>query len=194
MLSAKLDAMQRIADMRGKLVEVTDRLQQLVNIDGLTGLANRRYLDEIVDREWNRSARNKSPLSFVIFDVDHFKLYNDTYGHTAGDDCLRRLADACRSVLHRSTDVVARYGGEEFAVVLPETPLAGASEVGERIRSAVSALNIDFKHSPGQGHVTVSVGCASLIADPNSSPGVLVEAADRKLYEAKENGRNRICA
>ncbi|MEZ5446738.1 MAG: diguanylate cyclase [Gammaproteobacteria bacterium] len=199
-LAAKLHAMQRIADMRNRLVEVTGQLEaanirllEMVNVDGLTGLLNRRFLDEMLAREWSRSARNHTPISLLMVDIDHFKQYNDTYGHLQGDDCLRNVARACRETLNRGADAMARYGGEEFVAVLPETPLSGAQTVAERMRTQVCSLALANAQSAVSGKVTVSIGCAAQVAEHGSTPEVLLQAADRMLYRAKDTGRNRVC-
>ncbi|MEZ5446743.1 MAG: diguanylate cyclase [Gammaproteobacteria bacterium] len=200
-LAAKLHAMQRIADMRNRLVELTGQLEEanrrlleMVNVDGLTGLLNRRFLDELLAREWSRSARNRTPLSLLMVDVDHFKRYNDTLGHLQGDDCLRNVARACRDTLNRGADAMARYGGEEFVAVLPETPLSGAQTVAERMREQVCSLRLSCAESAAGVAVTVSIGCAAQVAEPGSTPEGLVQAADTMLYRAKDAGRNRVCA
>lgn len=199
-LAAKLHAMQRIADMRKRLVELTGQLEdankrllEMVNVDGLTGLLNRRFLDELLSREYSRSARNRSPISLLMIDVDHFKRYNDTFGHLQGDECLRKVGRACRDALNRGADAMARYGGEEFVAVLPETPLSGARTVAERMRRQVCSLALPHADSAPNGIVTVSIGCAAQVAEHGSAPEVLLQAADRMLYRAKDMGRNRVC-
>jgi diguanylate cyclase (GGDEF)-like protein/PAS domain S-box-containing protein len=166
-------------------------LEALASVDPLTGTANRRQLDESLENEWRRACRTASPISLLLLDVDHFKLYNDLYGHLRGDSCLRRIADAARQVFRRSGDTVARFGGEEFAIVLPDTGRQGAFEMAQRLRQAVE--NIRVEHAGSQhGIVTVSVGCATLIAQQGAHATTLLEAADRALYEAKRTGRNRV--
>jgi diguanylate cyclase (GGDEF)-like protein len=198
-LGAKIRAMQRIIQMRYSLLVLTRKLdsanqelKRLTSLDGLTGIANRRHFDEILNREWRRSMRQGAEFSVLICDVDLFKPYNDNLGHQAGDDCLRRIAQALTAAMDRGGDLVARYGGEEFAVVLPETSLAGGTVVAERMRQAIEALDIEHPTAPG-GKVTVSVGLASGVAMPETDPSRLVKAADTALYEAKRNGRNRVC-
>jgi diguanylate cyclase (GGDEF)-like protein/PAS domain S-box-containing protein len=164
-------------------------LEALASVDPLTGTANRRQLDEALDQEWRRACRTGSPMSLLLFDVDHFKLYNDLYGHLRGDSCLRRIADSARQVFRRSGDTVARYGGEEFAIVLPDTDRPGAYELAQRLRQTVEDLK---EEHAGSQHsiVTISVGCATLIAHQGAHANILIEAADRALYEAKRAGRN----
>jgi diguanylate cyclase (GGDEF)-like protein len=161
-------------------------------VDGLTGIANRRRFDETMDREWRRAMRDHSPLSLLMIDVDHFKLYNDIYGHLAGDTCLQAIASAAQEVLHRSSDLLARYGGEEFIVVLPFTDSDGAQLVAEQIRRAVELRCLPHSGNPPHSIVTVSIGCATHILEFDSPRNSLLQAADDALYVAKSAGRNRI--
>ncbi len=166
------------------------KLEQLATRDGLTGLANRRCFDETLHAEWARALRQKQPLSLLMVDVDNFKAYNDANGHLGGDECLKRIASAVASEM-RANDLVARYGGEEFAVILPNESLKGAAIVAERIRCRVERLKVPNTSGAG-GHVTVSIGAATAIASPDTSPSQLVGIADAALYRAKHMGRNRI--
>lgn len=143
-----------------RIVELTDNLKQQSNIDGLTQIANRRVFDETLHREWLRSRRLKAPLSLIMCDIDHFKLYNDTYGHQAGDLCLQKVAQALRGATKRPEDLAARYGGEEFVIILPETSFAGAIVVAEQVREAVESLRIRHISSKVAKHVTISLGIA----------------------------------
>lgn len=173
-------------------LEIANReLKRLAALDGLTGVANRRRFDEYLEAEWQRMAREKLPLSLILCDIDFFKKYNDTYGHQAGDACLRQVADALRFCARRSVDLVARYGGEEFAVILPNTTTTGAAQVAEDMRTAVNALEILHVQSAVSQHVTLSLGIACMYPTPNTSPTILVAAADAALYQAKAAGRNR---
>lgn len=172
----------------------TDLLETLAALDGLTGVPNRRHLDKFLEAEWKRGMRNSSPLSMIMVDVDHFKLYNDHFGHGTGDDCLKQVAEALASSLVRPGDMVARYGGEEFAAVLSETDNEGAFNVAERIRSMVEALAIPHSLSVTANHVTVSLGCATMIPSSDTNWMVLLDAADKMLYQAKCEGRNRVCS
>jgi diguanylate cyclase (GGDEF)-like protein/PAS domain S-box-containing protein len=176
--------------------EELDRAFRLVEnqamIDGLTGIANRRRFDETMDREWKRAMRDHTPLSLLMIDVDHFKLYNDIHGHISGDACLREIASAAQGVLHRSSDLLARYGGEEFIVVLPSTDSDGAQLLAEQIRSAVELRSLPHSGNPPHAVITVSVGCATSILDYDSPRNSLLQAADDALYVAKSAGRNRI--
>jgi diguanylate cyclase (GGDEF)-like protein len=172
-------------------LEIANReLQRLASLDGLTGVANRRRFDEYLDAEWQHLAREKLPLSLILCDIDFFKKYNDTYGHQAGDACLRRVADALRFCARRSVDLVARYGGEEFAVILPNTTDIGATLVAEEIRTVVNALEIAHAQSAVSEHVTLSLGVACMQPSPNTTPSMLIASADAALYKAKAAGRN----
>lgn len=170
-------------------------LKQMANLDGLTLVANRRRFDEVLMREWSRMRRQEECLSLIMADIDHFKGYNDAYGHLQGDDCLRRVADAIRAEVKRPGDLVARYGGEEFAVILPSTAVEGAVRVAEAIREGVRILQIPHGRSPVAPCVTLSLGAAGVVPPADSDdPAVLIARADAALYEAKRRGRNRVCA
>ena len=171
-----------------------DALERMARIDGLTGLANRRTFDDLFGREWRRLARIRQPLSVIMMDVDHFKQFNDTYGHGGGDECLKQVATAAQGALQRPADVVARYGGEEFVAILPDTTLPGATAVAEGIRAAVAALAIPHAGSKVADHVTLSLGVASIVPAPEGNPETLLEAADGQLYAAKSGGRNCVKA
>lgn len=181
---------EQMATERSLLV-LQDELQNLVVTDPLTGIANRRCFDQILKLEWNRAMRTQSPLSLLLIDIDYFKNLNDTYGHLYGDQCLVEIAAALRSALPRSGDLVARYGGEEFAVILPATNINGAESVAGRLQDAVRSLNIRNETSIGC-FVTLSIGIAVYEFPQAGSPAALIEASDRALYMAKQNGRNRI--
>lgn len=168
-------------------------LQRLALTDSLTGLANRRALDERLNSEWRRAVRLQQPLAVLFLDIDHFKLFNDTYGHGAGDEVLALVAERIASGSRRAVDMTARYGGEEFAVVLPGTPLAGAQKIAEKIRRRVESANLSHSGSR-YGRVTVSVGCASCEPPVGGSAAQLLAAADVLLYEAKSAGRNQVHA
>ena len=171
-----------------------DLLRALSFIDGLTGIANRRRFDEALLREWRRCARSHLPLSLVMLDVDHFKAYNDHYGHQAGDECLRAVATLLDEQMKRPGDLVARYGGEEFICLLPETDVDGATRVAERLREAVAGQQLPHALSPVGGYVTISLGVASAMPLGEAPPDGLTQLADRLLYEAKRAGRNRVCS
>lgn len=170
-----------------------DLLRQMVFIDGLTGVANRRCFDERLSSEWRRGARSSSPLALLMLDVDHFKRFNDRYGHQSGDDCLRRVVTAIQANLLRPGDLVARYGGEEFACILPATGFEGAMAVAAAIVQRVRGLQIEHADSEVCGVVTLSVGVALSVPEPGGDPGRLVALADAQLYQAKHSGRGRTC-
>lgn len=175
-----------------KLKHKSDMLEELVRIDGLTDIYNRRGFDDALEREWRRCMRQSSPLALVLLDIDHFKHFNDLYGHASGDACLIRVAHAINLTARRSGDFVARYGGEEFVALLPETPLEAAQEIGERIRKAVANLRIVHEYPHGCGHVTVSLGVCSVIPQGQDWTG-LIRCADNALYKAKNGGRDCVC-
>jgi diguanylate cyclase (GGDEF)-like protein len=174
------------------LGEANLRLQYLTAIDGLTRIANRRSLDMSLITEWQRAMRKQEPLGVVMIDVDHFTLFNDTYGQLAGDDCLRNVAGALSSFARRPGDLVARYGGEEFALILTNANPQQAKIVAERVRDNIQDLGIPNQRS-SVGNVTVSLGVASIIPSQHmSGPEVLLLAADQALSRAKRGGRNRV--
>ncbi|MGD1714265.1 diguanylate cyclase domain-containing protein [Dapis sp. BLCC M172] len=174
------------------LIITNQQLQKVARLDGLTGIANRRSFDEYLEKEWRRLTRTKSPLSLILCDVDYFKYYNDYYGHLAGDDCLRKIAQTIKQTVKRSADLVARYGGEEFAIILPNTSDKNAEKVVELIRTAIHKLHINHSASRVSKYVTMSMGVASVIPTKADSPQSLIAKADQALYHAKEKGRDRI--
>jgi diguanylate cyclase (GGDEF)-like protein len=181
----------------GHLINFGRRYRQLrwvADRDGLTGIANRRRFEEALAQEWARSGRTERPLGLILIDVDHFKRYNDRYGHGAGDACLQSLSRTFASVARRPADIVARYGGEEFAILLPETDLSGTRAVAERLRAQVADLAIAHADSE-MGVVSISLGVTSVVAQPNIpvTPGDFVGQADGALYQAKTAGRGRVC-
>ncbi len=197
-LNAKIRAMQRIVGMRSRLLalgnELTAANHALVKLsqqDGLTGLANRRHFDATLLAEMERAQRTGEPLSVVLCDVDHFKLFNDHYGHLAGDDCLKAVAAAIQSSCQRPADLAARYGGEEFVMVLPHTPPAGALRVAETLLHALAARALPHARSSTAAHVTLSAGIATFDPRQGINPAHLIARADGALYQAKSGGRNR---
>lgn len=170
----------------------TDMLESLASLDGLTGIPNRRRFDEMLLSEWKRSSRAGISLSLMMMDIDYFKPFNDRYGHGAGDECLKRVANALSEALNRPGDLVARYGGEEFSAILPDTELEGAHLLAQRFRQAVEGLNIPHASSKASERVTLSVGFVAGVPSMGGRAEDFLAAADRMLYEAKEEGRNRV--
>lgn len=166
-------------------------LDRLARLDALSGLSNRRHFDEALQKEWARACRDRSPLALIMVDVDHFKAYNDTYGHPAGDVCLTQIAGVLARALKRPADLAARYGGEEFIVLLPGAGTHGAEEVARRIVAGIDALSLEHAASSAAKHVTASIGVAVCSPLPGSQAQTLVNAADAALYEAKRAGRHR---
>jgi diguanylate cyclase (GGDEF)-like protein len=160
--------------------------------DGLTQISNRRGFDVHLEHQWTLMMREQLPIAIILCDVDYFKLFNDFYGHLAGDDCLRSIAQSLDSALARPSDLVARYGGEEFAVILPQTTEAGALKVAERMQATITQIQIPHDPSPIHAFITLSMGIACLVPSPERSPSSLLEQADQLLYLAKERGRNQI--
>jgi diguanylate cyclase (GGDEF)-like protein/PAS domain S-box-containing protein len=167
-------------------------LENLSATDGLTGISNRRRFDDFLDQEWRRAMRSRTPLSLILMDIDLFKGFNDNYGHLAGDDCLRQLANCLAGIIRRSIDLAARYGGEEFACILPDTDFDGAMWVANRIMQKINDINIPYEFSPIANHVTISIGVATLMPVPGQSLSELIQKADELLYMAKHEGRNQI--
>lgn len=192
--------MQRNAELQGtkqvmetimkELQEANEKLRALSLSDGLTGLANRRSLEEFLDKEWRFALHEKLPITVIMLDVDWFKLYNDTYGHRAGDVCLQRLADVLAESVKCSSGLAARYGGEEFAVVL-RTSDAGGQVLAEKVRLAVEDLGIKHSASKTSPFVTISLGVSSMTPRSGENYRQLIDAADKALYQAKNKGRNR---
>lgn len=174
------------------LREQAEKLRNLAYLDGLTGIPNRRRMDEYLADEFKRAVRSGAPLSIIMADIDYFKQYNDAYGHQQGDFCLQRIANAIKAVLRRPADLVARYGGEEFAIILPDTAIDGAVALAEDIRMHIESLDILYKTSKVAGHVTLSLGISGTLPNSNASEKSLLTQADTALYQAKINGRNRV--
>jgi diguanylate cyclase (GGDEF)-like protein/PAS domain S-box-containing protein len=191
-ISAQKRAEDLLAEANARLESANAELEALANLDGLTGLGNRRSFDTVLKLEFERARRHRSALGLVLLDVDHFKLFNDFHGHLAGDDCLRQVGRAISAKLRRPGDFAARFGGEELVAVLPATDASGAAAMAEAMRAAVEALGVAHAGSPS-GRLTVSAGAASMIPSCEADTvAELVGTADRALYEAKASGRNRV--
>jgi two-component system chemotaxis family response regulator WspR len=187
------EAYRALSESQQQLKEANIELQRLNNVDGLTGASNRKHFNEYIETEWKRAAREQSPLSVLMVDVDDFKRFNDTYGHLAGDEGLRKVADATRKICMRPADLAARFGGEEFVIVLPATTIDGAKSVGEKLRRSIEDLQISHSASTVGKFLTVSVGGASTIPRQGDDSCLsLIETADVALYEAKKSGKNRV--
>jgi len=187
-------AYRALRESQQQLLEANLELRKLTQSDGLTGLSNRRYLDEYLSAEWRRGMRAQAEVSMLMIDVDSFKPYNDTYGHVAGDEVLKQIASTVESCLGRPGDLAARFGGEEFAVVLPGTSAGGTRLLAEKIRLHVEALRIPHAGASSGQHVTISVGCATQVPALDAPMTTLIEAADLALYRAKRDGKNRVVA
>lgn len=186
------DLERQIAERTAELSEANHQLQKLSEIDGLTGIANRRKFDIEWDREWRRAVREMRPVALLMFDIDHFKEYNDRYGHQEGDLCLQRVAEVLNASMQRSEDLVARYGGEEFVAILPGMTGTLATEIAERIRLAVESMQWPHADNHQAQRVTISIGVASCVPDQHESSLTLLKRADASLYRAKHEGRNRV--
>ena len=174
------------------LREQAEKLRGLAYLDSLTGIPNRRRMDEYLADEFKRAARSDAPLSVIMADIDYFKQYNDTHGHQEGDFCLQRIANVIKATLRRPADLVARYGGEEFALILPDTSMDGAVSLAEDIRMHIESLKIPHKTSRVTGHVTLSLGVSGALPNTSATEQSLLTQADTALYQAKTNGRNRV--
>lgn len=192
-LEQKVEERTRLlAETNSKLQQANEMLHNISLRDGLTGIGNRRCFDETIEKEWKRAMRHLRPVSLLLMDIDYFKAFNDRYGHLCGDDCLKKVAAAVSENLKRSGDLSARYGGEEFVVLLPDTEGRTAVMIAESIRSAIKELGIIHEGSKVCAHVTISIGIATLIPEQGSIPALLIDSADRALYQAKHEGRNRL--
>jgi two-component system chemotaxis family response regulator WspR len=186
------DAYRALRASQMKLEELNMQLLKWANLDGLTGLANRRHFNERFADEWLRAMRNRRPLTLIMFDVDWFKQYNDKFGHLEGDECLKRIAGSTQKVVCRPSDTVARYGGEEFIVLLPETDSSGATLVAEKIRIEIENLQIPNPDSTVIPYITISLGVTTVVPEVKADPNIYIKLVDEALYRAKNAGRNRI--
>jgi len=183
---------QTVLDRTKDLNEAKKELEVLTKTDSLTGIANRRHFTEYLDAEWKRAIRDKSSLSLIMIDIDHFKCFNDKYGHLSGDECLKKVARCLQSSFHRSTDLIARFGGEEFVAILPNTknPIIPA----EQCRLSIENLKIPNEDASTSSFVTISAGVITITPDETANRAEFERNADRALYKAKESGRNRVCS
>lgn len=179
-------------DNHMQMVRQRKLLEELANLDGLTNISNRRCFENCLDVEWSRAKRCQSPLSLAMIDVDHFKQYNDNYGHGGGDVVLRSVAKTLKNALKRPSDIVARYGGEEFVIILPDTDQAGALELMKKLHQAIVSLAIPHAYSETSDVVTVSIGVATATPDDSVEASSLLLRADEALYQAKQLGRNKV--
>jgi diguanylate cyclase (GGDEF)-like protein len=183
---------KELEEANRQIKKINQQLKQLVILDGLTGIPNYRRFTEVLQLEWRRAIRNSRPISIVLIDVDFFKLYNDTYGHQQGDNCLKIIARKLKNTCKRPTDLAARYGGEEFILVLSESDQSGALSLAKQLRSGVENLAIEHKTSTIAPCVTISLGCATVTPKAGEEAATLIKMADEALYASKKNGRNRI--
>lgn len=174
-----------------RLKQLTDMLESMAWIDGLTGIPNRRRFDQMLEIEWKRAQRNRLPLAVIMVDIDHFKAYNDCHGHGEGDVCLKQVATMFAATVNRPGDLVARYGGEEFVILMPETDTDGAQQLADHLRHQIESMQIPHTSSSASCWVTISLGYASLIPKPEQASSTLLDDADNMLYQAKNLGRNR---
>ncbi len=193
-ITAKLvvEQMTKVEEVNRHLEQANEELRKLTNLDGLTSIANRRYLEDTLRREWRRCQRNNSPLAAIMIDIDHFKHYNDHYGHIAGDQCLREVAQVLQKGMRRLSDSLARYGGEEFVCLLPDCTAEAARKVAEVFSARLHQLGIPHETSPIGPILTVSQGVASMVPCRDIKGSELIRRADQALYQAKLWGRNRI--
>ena len=191
----ELKAMEEeLLGAQSRLIDLVEELKELATKDALTGIANRRFFDEYLQKEWKRAQRDRNVFSLVMIDLDFFKSYNDTYGHQKGDDCLKKVANVIEAAMKRPADMAARFGGEEFVLVLPETSFKGAMRLSEELRKSIFDLNLEHKLNPKASRVTISLGVATTLADKEGCFKNLISNADKALYTAKNNGRNQVCS
>lgn len=185
------EAYRALRKSQQELMEANFALQRLTNVDGLTGLSNRRYFEEYFETTWRQAVRERQQISLLMIDIDHFKQYNDTYGHLAGDEVLRTVAQTVQGAFRRPKDLVVRLGGEEFVVVLPNTPASDLAMLANKAVEVIEALDLRHISSPVANRVTISVGAATCLPKRDDKRITLMEAADKALYAAKREGRNR---
>jgi two-component system chemotaxis family response regulator WspR len=183
---------KELVENRKKLIEKNEELKKISIRDGLTEIYNRRYFHQYFEREWKRAIRDKKLISLIMIDIDFFKLFNDTYGHLAGDNCLIQVANTLNDLVNRPADLFARYGGEEFVAILPGTEKDGTLLLAEEMRKAVEALKIEHTSSTISEYVTISLGVGTIFPDNKSSSNALIKLADKILYKVKQSGRNMV--
>lgn len=191
-ISERKEKEAEVEKAREELLLANKQLEKLVRTDGLTSIANRRYFDEVLEKEFHRALRQKYPISLLMFDVDHFKKYNDHYGHSDGDKCLIKIALATDGLFRRSGELVARYGGEEFVVIMPNTDADSAIKDAEKLVEKIMSLRINHEASPTAEFVSVSIGVSTMVPSCENTLKRLLLSADEALYRAKENGRNQV--
>jgi diguanylate cyclase (GGDEF)-like protein len=174
------------------LEKANQKLEELASLDGLTNLANRRQFDQYIQQSWKSMTREKNPIALILCDIDYFKNYNDTYGHVAGDKCLKQVAQAMKNPVKRPGDLVARYGGEEFAIIMANTDINGALKVAQSIKNEINNLKIPHSHSSTAPNVTISMGVGSKVPGKRDKTEEFIKTVDKLLYRAKQEGRNRI--
>jgi two-component system chemotaxis family response regulator WspR len=184
----------QLEEANKKLEQVNQQLERLSKLDGLTGIANRRYFDDEIARVWAIAVREKQTVALIIFDIDFFKQFNDAYGHQAGDECLKQVAKVAQEIIKRPRDIVARYGGEEFVVILPNTQLAGAKQLAEQLCQAIEELHIMHEFSAASKYVTISLGVTAALADADRDYTEIIANADKALFLAKQQGKNQVQA
>jgi diguanylate cyclase (GGDEF)-like protein len=191
-LKAKISAMGRIVEMQNQLKQLNQELEALSQTDGLTQLYNHRTFIHLAQKQWRQATRNNHPVALIMLDIDHFKLYNDHYGHPAGDECLKQVSQALQNVVKRPGDLIARYGGEEFIIFLQDTDVSGAKQIGEQIRQAIEGLQIPHEKSPTNSVVTASIGVSTCLHTTARRLNDMIKHADVLLYNSKNHGRNSV--
>lgn len=186
------EAYRALRESQQQLLNMNIELQRLANVDGLTGLSNRKYFNDFLEEEWKRATREHTPLSVQMIDVDDFKRYNDTYGHLAGDEVLKKVAEAIQRIASHPSWLTARFGGEEFSVIMPHTAVDQAQELAGKLCREIQALQIPHRGSTVSEFMTVSIGCAAAIPPNGGHSLLLLGAADDALYQAKKAGKNRV--
>nr|MBF0222167.1 diguanylate cyclase [Desulfobulbaceae bacterium] len=186
------EAFLALQESQRQLNRANRSLEKLSSLDGLTGIANRRQFDSVLEKEWLRAMRNGSNISLLMLDIDYFKLYNDTYGHQGGDSCLKVVANILKESENRPADLAARYGGEEFCIILPETGETGVKDIAQSVLDRIRKTTIPHKSSKVSKYLSASIGTATMIPGRDTNPDKIIEIADKALYKAKNDGRDRV--